>query len=231
MGIMKKYDVYLMDADGTLFDFEKAEANAVQNMFERRGFCYSDEILMTYREISALLWEEFEKGAISSSELQIQRFARLFSTIGLSYDAQRFNAEYLIELGKGAYLIDGAYEICEELAAHGKRIYIVTNGVQISQKSRIERSIIKEFISDYFISEAIGFQKPHALYFQHVFSNIPHFDKSKTLIVGDSLSADIAGGINAGIDSCWFNRFEMSNDTGIIPTYEIRDLSELRVFI
>lgn len=228
---MKKYDIFLMDADGTLFDFEKAEANAMRSMFERRGFCYSNDILMIYRGISSLLWEEFEKGAVSSSELQFERFARLFNAIGISYDARKFNAEYLVELGKGSFLIDGANEICEKIAARGKRIYIVTNGILIPQKSRIERSLIKDFISGYFVSEAIGYQKPHALYFKHVFSSIPNFDMSETLIVGDSLSADIAGGINAGIDSCWFNRSRKSNETGIIPTYEIQELSELRVFI
>jgi 2-haloacid dehalogenase len=104
----------------------------------------------------------------------------------------------------------------------------VTNGILATQKARIEHSTIKEYISDFFVSEFIGYQKPHALYFEYVFSHIPQIGKSKTLIIGDSFSADIAGGNNSGIDSCWFNKFGDINNTDIIPTYEISRLSELK---
>ena len=143
----------------------------------------------------------------------------------------RFNEKYLFELGKGSFLIEGALEICREIVSYGKKIFIVTNGILATQEARIKNSLIKDYISDSFISEGIGFQKPNIKYFEYVFLNIPQIEKDKILIIGDSLSADIAGGNNADIDTCWFNESRIENQTDITPTYEISSLKELQNFI
>jgi 2-haloacid dehalogenase len=228
---MKKYDLFLFDADGTLFDYNMAEANALKIMFENCGFEYTENIRQKYREINSQVWEDFENGRISKEALQTSRFTRLFDSIGVQHDAEDFNAQYLYELGKGSFLIDGASEICEQIAAGNNKIYIVTNGILATQTSRIKNSLIKDYISDFFVSEHIGFQKPHISYFAYVFSHIPQTGRDKILIIGDSLSADIQGGINAGIDTCWFNEAKKENNTGITPTYEIHKLSEIQKFI
>jgi 2-haloacid dehalogenase len=228
---MKKYDLFLFDADGTLFDYDMAEANALRTMFDCCGFDYSENTRLKYREMNSQAWKSYEKGEITKPELQTLRFKRLFNDIGVYHDVENFNKMYLNELGKGSFLIDGALEICEEITSSGKKVYIVTNGMLTTQKARIEHSAIKEYISDFFVSEVVGFPKPHILYFEYVFKHIAEFKKDRMLIVGDSLSADIAGGHNAGIDSCWFNKSGYINDTGIAPTYEIRDLKELHKYI
>jgi 2-haloacid dehalogenase len=125
------------------------------------------------------------------------------------------------------YLIDDAEETCKARPAPPKRIYIVTNGVAITQKMRIKNSIIRKYISDLFVSEDIGFQKPRKEYFDYVFSKIPNPDMRNTIIVGDSLTSDIAGGVQSGIDTCWFNKDNVKNTTTITPTYEITRLIEL----
>ena len=228
---MKKYDIFLFDADNTLFDYDKAEANALKIMFDNCGFAYTEDIRHKYREINSQVWKSFEKGEISKEVLQTSRFTRLFDFIGVHRDAKDFNEKYLYELGKGAFLIDGALEICEQIFSCGKKIYIVTNGILATQTSRIKHSLIKDYISGFFVSEHIGFQKPHISYFEYVFSHIPQVEKDKILIIGDSLTADIQGGFNASIDSCWLNEARKENQTGIIPTYEIHKLSEIQEFI
>jgi len=229
--MMKKYDIFLFDADGTLYDFDKEEANALMRMFDYCGFRYTEEILRKYIEINLSMWDSLEKGDISKEELQTLRFTRLFNTIGVDYDAKDFNEKYLYELGKGAFLIDGALEICKQIALCDKKIYIVSNGILATQKSRIKHSILKDYIADFFVSEHTGFQKPHISYFDYVFSHIPQVGKDRILIIGDSLSADIQGGHNAGVDSCWFNPAYLENHTGIMPTYEVHQLSEIQRFI
>jgi 2-haloacid dehalogenase len=228
---MKKYDIFLFDADGTLFDYDMAEANALKIMFEYYGFNYSESIRLKYKEINSQVWKSYEKGEITKTELKTLRFAHLFKDIGVYYDVDNFNEIFLNELGKGSFLIEGALEICKEIISCNKKIYIVTNGLITIQKARIEHSLIKEYISDFFVSEFIGFQKPHVLYFEYVFTHIPQVEKSRILIIGDSISADIAGGNNTGIDSCWFNKSGEINNTEIKPTYEIRKLSELNKYI
>ena len=228
---MKKYNIFLFDADGTLYDFNMAEANALRVMFNSCGFGYSDETLAKYREINVRLWDSYEKGETSKDELQTLRFSRLFEAIGIHYDETGFNKKYLAELGKGTFLIDGALEICKEITKNSKLVYIVSNGILATQEARIKHSLIKDFISDFFVSEFVGFKKPDVEYFEYVFSHIPQVGKDKILLVGDSLSADIAGGNNAGLDTCWFNMDRSENQTGIVPTYEISRLHDLNSFI
>jgi len=228
---VKKYDIFLFDADNTLFDYDKAEENALKIVFDNCGFTYSESIRLKYREINLKIWEDYEKGIITKTDLQPARFNKLFEEIGVTYDAKIFNDKYLAELGKGSFLIDGALEICQKIAFNKKLIFLVTNGILATQKARIEHSIIKDYISDFFVSEFVGFQKPHISYFDYVFSHIPQTEKSKIIIIGDSLTADIAGGNNAGIDTCWFNGSGKTNDTDILPVYEINKLDELNVFV
>ena len=228
---MKKYELFLFDADGTLYDYDMAEANALKSMFEQCGFAYDDQTRMRYRAINQAVWDRFEKGELSKEILQVLRFERLFAEVGVEYDAKAFNEKYLFELGKGAFLMEGALEICQEIAAACKQIFIVTNGILATQEARIKHSLIKDYISASFVSEHIGFQKPDMRYFEHVFANIPQINKEKILLVGDSLSADIAGGNQAGLDTCWFNESRAENQTNIKPTYEINSLKELRQFI
>ena len=231
MIIMKKYEIFLFDADGTLYDYDMAEEHALKTMFEKSGLAFTGDIHNRYREINKRAWESFENGEITKDELQVLRFSRLFDSIGVRRDAGEFNGDYLYELGKGSFLIEGALEICKRIASRGKRIYIVTNGILATQTSRIRHSLISGFVSDFFVSEFVGHQKPHLAYFEYVFEHIPQIEKSKILIVGDSLSADIQGGVNAGIDSCWYNSNNIENITGIKPTYEIHKLSEIEQFI
>jgi 2-haloacid dehalogenase len=228
---MTKYDIFLFDADGTLFDYDMAEANALKVMFDYCEFEYSESIRLKYREINSQVWGSYERGEISKTELQTLRFARLFKDIGVFYDVEKFNEKYLNELGKGSFLINGAFEICKKITSCNKKIYIVTNGILSIQKARIEDSLIKEYISDFFVSEFVGFQKPSFQYFDYVFSHIPQINKGKILIIGDSISADIVGGNNSGIDSCWFNKTGEINNSEITPTYEIKKLKELNKYI
>lgn len=224
---MKNYEVFLLDADGTLFDYDMAEENALKIMFHKYGFSYTEDVRTKYRKINRAVWDSFEKGQITKDEMQILRFRQLFDALRLVGNPMRFNREYLVELGKGTYLIEGAFDLCKSICENNKKAYIVTNGISAAQKARLESSAIKPYIIELFVSEEIGYQKPNPLYFEYVFSYIPNVDKSKTIIIGDSLSADIAGGMNAEIDSCWFNRLYEENITDIIPTYEVNSLREL----
>jgi len=231
---VKKYDVFLFDADNTLFDYDLAEKNALSIMMERHGLGYSEEIRDKYREINADVWGKFERGEITKTELQSSRFELLFRHMeaNINIDGVAFNDGYIKHLGEGSYLIDGAYEICKDIVKAGKKLYIITNGLLATQEARIKHSTISKYISDSFISEVVGYEKPHIRFFEHVISSIsPPIPKDKIIIIGDYLKADIAGGINIGIDTCWFNLREEENKTEIKPTYEIKKLNELHKFI
>jgi 2-haloacid dehalogenase len=228
---MKDYNYFLFDADGTLFDYDKAEENALHRMLSLYNYDYSETLLSKYKKINSDAWQSYERGEISKESMQTIRFSRLFELMSVDWDATEFNKKYLFELGKGRFLIDGAFELCKELYENNKTLYIITNGILLSQKTRIEHSSLKPYISKLFVSEEIGYSKPNIEYFKYVLSNIECENKSNILVIGDLLETDIAGANNAGIDSCWINTKGISNDTKFYPTYEVTKLSEIQDFL
>lgn len=150
----------------------------------------------------------------------------LFDELGIDCSAEYAAEYYEALLGVGHYFIDGAEELLKELS-NDYRLYIVSNGTAEVQKSRIESSGIAKYLDDIFISQQIGFDKPNVKFFDYCFSSIPNFEKYETVIVGDSLSSDIAGGRNSGITTVWFNPHDLKNSSDIIPDHEIHYLLDL----
>ena len=226
------YKTILLDIDNTLFDYLKAENYAVRATFEDFGFFSSgseskfEEIKKEYRNINDLLWEQLEKGEITSSKLKIERFRILFKKINLSYSSEEFSKQYLKRLGEGAFLFDGAEELCKYL--HGKyKLGIITNGMKEVQYSRVGKSAIGKYIDKIIVSDDIGISKPNAGIFEYALKELGTEDKKESIMVGDSLSADIQGGINFGIDTCWVNLQNEYSDGKIKPKYTVTSLEEI----
>ena len=226
------YKTILLDIDNTLFDYLKAENYAVRTTFEDFGFFTSvseskfEEIKKEYRTINDLLWEKLEKGKITSTELKIERFRILFEKINLKYSAEEFSKKYLKRLGEGAFLFDGAEELCRYL--HGKyKLGIITNGMKEVQYSRVENSAIGKYIDKIIVSDDIGISKPNAGIFEYALKKLGTENKKESIMVGDSLSADIQGGINFGIDTCWVNLQNEYSDGKIKPKYTVTSLEEI----
>ena len=199
-----EYTTLLLDMDGTFLDFEAAEKSAFMTAMTRHSYPAGEGEYACYQRINHGLWEAFERGEIDKPTLLSTRFGRLFDALGLKGDGAAFEREYQALLGEGAQLIEGAEEMLSYLA-EGHALYVVTNGVERTQRNRLRLSGIDRFMTDLFISEAIGWQKPQKEFFDCCFERIPGLDRSRTLIIGDSLTSDIQGGFNAGIDTCWFN--------------------------
>ena len=221
-----KYKYLLFDLDGTLFDYDKAESTALENTFLQFGFSYNSKYLDTYREINHLIWQDFENGKIAQKELKTKRFNQLGKSLSLNLDSSTFSDIYLINLSKGIDLIDSADELLEKLINKAK-LYLITNGLTIVQRPRIKNSTIGKYFNNVIISEEIGFAKPQKEIFDLTFELMGNPNKDEVLIIGDSLSSDISGGINYGIDTCWYNPKRNKSDNNIIPTYEIQELKEL----
>ncbi len=221
---MKKYTTLLFDSDDTLLDFKAAEYSALMQMMSDKGLPFSPQNAEIYSQVNKGFWEAFERGEIEKKEIYVGRFGKFFESINVSADAVSAAATYEGNLGKNHQLISGAMALLKEL--YGKyEIYIVTNGRDCIQKQRLKDSNIINYVSGVFISETVGAPKPDKKYFDYVFDNITEKDLSKILIIGDSMSSDILGGINAGIDTCWYN--PSGKTPKYTPTYEISTLSEL----
>ena len=223
---MSKYEILLFDADATLLDFKRSEHEAVIESLTFFGLPATDEIIEKYSEINDGYWKMLERGEIEKSKLYDARWEALIAFYGFECDAKGLSKKYIDSLTTKSYELDGAVEICRKL--HGKyRMYLVTNGQKQVQEGRLFPSPVYKFFDDCFISEDIGFEKPSIKYFDAVSRMIPGYDATKAIIIGDSLTSDIQGGINAGIDTCWFNPRGKNAPDDMQITYVINDLSEL----
>ena len=216
----------LFDLDDTLFDFHKAEKIALTKTLVHFGIDPTEETLALYSTINAAHWKRLELGEISREEVKVGRYRELFKTIGVECDPVKATAYYESMLAIGHYFMPGAPELLEELYRK-YRLYIVSNGTAKVQEGRIGSSGITKYMDGIFISQILGANKPDKQFFDICFAEIPDFSLSETVIIGDSLSSDIKGGINAGITTVWFNPKGIENDSDIKPDYTIKELCEV----
>jgi YjjG family noncanonical pyrimidine nucleotidase len=224
---MPKYELVLLDADETLFDFKRVEGYALERSFGQFGLELTEDVLRDYDTINKSLWRRLEKGETSQAKLKIERFRLLFQKLGASVDAEDFSRSYIEWLSKGSFLLEGAESLCKYL--YGKyRLAILSNGIKDVQLPRINASPLLKYLTGIIVSEEAKSSKPDAGIFEYACASLGFFDKRRMLMVGDSLSSDIQGGINFGIDTLWVNMAKTENETGPRPTYEVHSLAEIR---
>lgn len=221
-----KYTTLLFDLDDTILDFTKGEQIALTLLLEEMNVENIQDVIAEYVVLNKSLWKEIEKGTLNRDYVLNNRFSMLFDQYGKKVDGEKVEERYRYYLDLQHDFIEGAQEILKDLHKL-YNIYIITNGVSKTQLKRIKDANLEEIFTDIFVSEDIGFQKPAKEYFEAVIKKIPDFNLRKTLIIGDSLTADIAGGIQNNIDTCWINLNKVENLTDIKPTYEIYKLSDL----
>lgn len=223
-----KYNLLLFDADDTLFDYDQAEEAALKLSFSEHNISFEKSIhLPLYRRINKNIWNDLEKKMITPSELKAERFKRLFAEIGVdSVMPAIFSDTYLTFLSEQTFLLPDVIDVLEVL--HEKTLMaIITNGLKEVQRPRISSSPISHFFRKYIISDEIGLVKPDKKFFDFALNELNHSNREQTLIIGDNLTSDIQGGINSGIDTCWFNWKKKQNDRNIKPNYEITKLKDL----
>lgn len=221
-----KYGTLFFDLDNTLLDFNRSEYNAIRRVLEMNGLPATDETAALYSDINRKFWEAFERGEIPREAIFAGRFRELIDTLGLDTDAERLSEDYFEILAAGHDVIPGAYELLEWINGRGIKVYATTNGIAKTQHRRIKDSGLEKMFSGVFISEEIGAQKPAREYFEYVLAHIAPVRKENVLVIGDSQSSDILGGINCGLDTCWYNPQQINGKYK--PTYEIKALGELK---
>ena len=220
-----KYKVILWDNDNTLMDFEYSMHKALTSSFEEFGLEINSEIIGRYEEINTQYWKRLERGEVTKKELLNGRFIDLFKELGYEVDVETFRKFFQAELGSYYAYLDNSLEICKKL--HGKVAqYIVTNGVEETQMKKIKASGFFDLMEDIFISGVIGYEKPRKEFFDYCLDRIG-VEPEQILIVGDSLTSDIAGGNQAGIHTCWYNPKGNKADDHYRIDYEINNLEQI----
>lgn len=225
-----RYPWLLFDADDTLFDYGRAETDALVSAFAAQGVAFQGAWLPVYQRVNAAAWRMLEEGAVTAARLRVLRFEQLFSELRLALDPASFSAVYLRQLSQQAHLVAGARDVLQSLhATH--RFAIITNGLSDVQRPRLASSPLAPLIDHVLISEELGVAKPAPGFFDIAIERLGSPDRRDLLIIGDSLSSDIAGGVASSIDTCWFNPGGLPRRADVVPKYEIRSLAELPAIV
>ena len=215
-----------LDLDDTILDFKQAERIAISATIRQFGVEPTEEVLHRYHLINKWHWEQLELGKMTRDQVLEGRFGQLFRELGVDADAEKCARTYEKNLSVGHYFLPGAEEAVDVL--HRKyRLFLASNGTASVQKGRMTSANLYRFFEKVFVSQEIGHNKPSRAYFEGCFSQIPGFDPKRAMIVGDSLSSDILGGINAGIKTCWVNPGHAKAPAHIQPDHEIEALHQL----
>ena len=221
-----RYKWILFDADNTLFDYDAAEQGALSSTFEEMGRPLLAEQHAIYREINHQNWLAFERGELTQAILRTRRFEQFLAALGLAEDPVSVSGRYIFHLGNQTALVPGALEVVQSL--YGRvGMMILTNGLTDVQRSRMSQSEIGRYFSDIVISEEVGWAKPDPRIFEIANERMGRPDKSEVLMIGDSLTSDIQGGLDYGVDTCWFNPGGRPNGLGREVRFEICRLVEL----
>ena len=219
-----------LDLDDTILDFHKAERIAVSKTFRAFGIEPTDEVLERYKAINIAHWKMLERGELTRAEVLVNRFRALFEEYGVVCNATAVARSYEVNLSTGHFFLPGAEEAVERLSKK-YRLYLASNGTAKVQAGRMTSANLYRFFEKVFVSEEIGHNKPSKDYFEAAFAQIPGFDPARAMMVGDSLTSDILGGINAGIRTCWVNPNHAPADPKIPADYEIETLSQLEALL
>lgn len=224
----KSYKYLLWDIDDTLIDFKSSEKKALKMCFKEFGVVLTDEDVEIYSKINSNYWKLLEQGKIKKDTMLNRRFQDFVHHLSIDkIDYEAINNMYQDKLGDYAVMIDDAYEVCSKLK-NSKKQYAVTNGTVVAQNKKLDKTGLREFFDEVFISDEVGYEKPDIRFFQYAFNKISGFSPEETIIIGDSLSRDMQGANYAGIDCCWFNpKGNINENTSIQINYEIKKLREL----
>ncbi|CAM3214739.1 YjjG family noncanonical pyrimidine nucleotidase [Streptobacillus felis] len=219
------YKILLFDLDNTLLDFDQAEENALNQFLKEEGIENIEEFKKFYKVENKKLWEKLEKNLITREELLNTRFYITFKHFGIDKNGKELSDKYTKIIGQQGVEIDGAVELLHKLSKDFE-IYAATNGIKQIQENRLKNSKVLKYFKKVYISQELGYSKPSKEFFEAIQKDIL-FDKKEVLMIGDSLSADIVGANNFGIDSMWFNIKKLENNIKCNPTYVVENFDEI----
>ena len=222
---MKK--TILLDLDNTIIDFNECARHSIMDIFQDLGFHYDENVFDTFITENVKIWKRLELGEIDKLYLRANRWNIILGKLGIDYDGTIIEERFENGVAKGAYPVEYAYELLQYLY-NKYDIYVVSNGFRFVQESRVKIGKFDKYFKELFLSEDIGIQKPNIRFFDYCYEKLGSPPKEELILIGDSLSADIKGGNNFGIDTIWFNKNNDPAPSDIIPTYTVEKLSQIK---
>lgn len=226
---MDNIKAVFIDIDNTLLDFNKCALWSMQKAFNDYGLSFENSMFDTFNMINNRLWLRIEKGELTKEELYACRWNMIFALIGIDVDGVEFENAFYSYLTESAEPVDGALDLLKYL--HGKYLVCAASNASYAQQiKRLNNAGMAEYLDRIFISEQIGFSKPQKEFFERCFEKISPIVPSETVMIGDSLTADIEGGASFGMKTCRYNH-NLTNESSDLPDFTVCSLSEIKKFL
>jgi putative hydrolase of the HAD superfamily len=226
-----QYKHLFFDLDHTLWDFEANSRLTLAELhkslrLEEKGVRDFDLFHRKYLAHNEKLWERYRNGAIKVDELRWKRMSLtlLDFKIGDEALAREMGVLFLESLPTRNLLFPHALEILNWLSAKGYHLHLITNGFEITQHSKLQHAGMAGYFTEVITSEGSGSLKPHKEIFEYALQRTGA-EKKESVMIGDSLEADIQGAMNAGIDQVFVNHLRIP--ASVQPTYTVYSLKEL----
>ncbi|MCQ2087703.1 MAG: YjjG family noncanonical pyrimidine nucleotidase [Bacilli bacterium] len=226
---MNKIKVVFLDIDNTLLDFDMAIRTGIENGFKKFNLGeFSEEMFSTFERINSKLWERLQKKEITFQQIKDTRFNLVFKELGVNFDGVKFEANFREFLFNYAYPVDGAIELLTYLKDKNYVVCAASNGPLNQQLNRLKVGKMYDLFDYIFVSEDLGFSKPNVEFFDACFSRMKEkYFKEQCVMIGDSLTSDIQGGINSEFKTIFFNKHNLVKPFKIVPDYEVLSLKEI----
>jgi YjjG family noncanonical pyrimidine nucleotidase len=198
-----RYTTLIFDLDHTLFDFDASVDVAFAATLSHAGVDRPNGHREAFTAINLELWEQVERGELTPDQVGTLRFKQLIHRFGIDADPHAMAADYVAGLGSNGDLLPGARNLLEVLAPQAT-MALLSNGIGEVARAKVARLDLDHYFDAIVVSGEVGVAKPHGAIFDIVFERLGHPDKATTLMIGDSLTSDIRGGTDYGIDTCWY---------------------------
>ena len=226
-----QYKHLFFDLDHTLWDFETNSRQTLEELYHslrlgERGVTGFDEFYRHYIVINDKLWERYRNGYIKVEELRWKRMWLTLLEFKIADEplARMMDIQFLDALPTRKTLFPYTLEILNYLTGKGYRLHLITNGFEKTQLSKLQYAGISGYFGEVITSEVSNSLKPHKEIFDYAFRKTGA-DPAESIMIGDSIEADIQGAINAGIDQVYVNH--LRTPPAIRPTYTVHSLKEL----
>ena len=232
----RRYEQVFFDLDHTLWDFETNSRETLMDLYvelalQEKGIGSFEEFHRIYQHHNLVFWDRFRKGFIKRDELRWKRMWRtlLDFQIGDEVLARQMSERYLEILPTKRNLFHDTLDILDYLKGRAYPMHLITNGFENTQHAKIRNSGIGGYFTHVVTSEKAGIMKPHEGIFRYAME-LSGATPEKSIMIGDTLDADISGAGNVGMDTAYFNP-EIPADGDIRPTFVIGSLTELKTIL
>lgn len=217
------------DLDHTLWDFEKNSQLVFARIFDANyPHIPLDDFIAAYMPINKACWQLYQVDQMSHDELRYQRLKQSFDALAVAISDHEINqiaTDYIHYLPDFNHLFDDAHEVLRYLQSN-YHLHIITNGFAEVQYRKMHQSNLTPYFKTITNSELAGAKKPNPIIFEHALQ-VASATKSNSVMIGDSLDADVLGALDFGMQAVFFNPLNEAVAADICQINQLIDLKNI----